>query len=414
MGKIGADHEEAAVREVENSENAEYERQPGRDQEDRHPEDNTVYGGKCPLGRHGAGTLALGGRRLTSRGNELQLGLQDLADGVCRQRIHHVQLLGKLLAGEARAHEESLHLRERQAAPRFQRHEGDRPLAGSWARNADDRDALDRLALQQHVLDLERADVLAQADDDLLAPPGDLEIAVPDHPPEVAGSKEIVFRELANLVLGLEIANEHAGRANHDISFGAWREHLAGLVDDAELRGDLTVRYLPLPRFSARSDTGANERDLGRSIGAGHHRILELMRCIGDERDWNARPAADEAAEGGEMASGSSRAFQQTAKERGCTGAERQPLAIDQRGRSTRIPRLHQMGGRSSKPRKLERIDRSADMPDRRRNQETVDIRQSPEGGRAPYRGMGGVVAVKHTLGPTGGSRGERDRLDAG
>src|SRR5947209_5699101 len=72
------------------------------------------------------------------------------------------------------------------------------------------------------------------------------------------------------------------------------------------------------------------------------------------------------------------------------------------------------MGGRSSEPWKLERIDRSADMPDRRRNQETVDIPQSPEGGRAPYRGMGGVVAVKHTLGPTGGSRGERDRFDAG
>src|SRR5262252_6229156 len=88
--------------------------------------------------------LSLRGRRLASRGDELELGLEDLPDRVARQRVDDVQFLGKLLSGEAGAGEEVLHRRERQALPGLQGHEGDGALAGARVRDADDRDALDR------------------------------------------------------------------------------------------------------------------------------------------------------------------------------------------------------------------------------------------------------------------------------
>src|SRR2546422_5887091 len=79
------------------------------------------------------------------------------------------------------------------AGPQAQ--DGARDLARHGVRHAYDRHLGDGRVRREQVLQLAGADVLALADDDVLPPPGDAEVALGVERAEVAGAEPAVGRE---------------------------------------------------------------------------------------------------------------------------------------------------------------------------------------------------------------------------
>ena len=86
--------------------------------------------------------------------------------------------------------------------------EGTSLLAGLAARHRDDRHVGDRGVGRQDVFDLLRADVLARADDDVLLPSRNHQIAPIHAAPEVAHAEVAVLVEGTDVVVGMQIADE--------------------------------------------------------------------------------------------------------------------------------------------------------------------------------------------------------------
>src|SRR5439155_18096913 len=103
--------------------------------------------------------------------------LLDLASRGLGQLGHEVEPLRTLEVREALAHEVA-QLALGNARTRADDHERVRALAPLLARHPDHRDLLDGGVAQQHALDLDRRDVLAAADDHVLDPVADLDVAV--------------------------------------------------------------------------------------------------------------------------------------------------------------------------------------------------------------------------------------------
>jgi hypothetical protein len=67
--------------------------------------------------------------------------------------------------------------------------------------------------LEEHLLDRHRVDVVAAADDQVLGPAGDPQVAVVVEPAEVAGVDPARLDEGAAVVRLAQVAGEHAGPA---------------------------------------------------------------------------------------------------------------------------------------------------------------------------------------------------------
>ena len=78
----------------------------------------------------------------------------------------------------------------------------------------------DRRVAVEHVLDLERGDVLAAGDDDVLAAVLDLDVAVGLHHREVAGVEPAAAERLLGRRAVLEVALHRDIAAEHDLAHG--------------------------------------------------------------------------------------------------------------------------------------------------------------------------------------------------
>ena len=167
------------------------------------------------LGRH---TLGLerrqGGGEGALRRVEAQRRLEDLADAGqrhLRDRHHlhrHGGAFGDFLAAEL-AQLVGCHL-----GAGLELHEGHRHLAGVAVGQADRRGDLDRGMAHQRLLDDDRVDVVAAADDQVLRAPGEPEVAVLVEPAEIARVEPAVGQHRALVVARVEIAWRHL-RAPH-------------------------------------------------------------------------------------------------------------------------------------------------------------------------------------------------------
>src|SRR5262245_33593063 len=141
-----------------------------------------------------------------------------LARRHARQLVDRDEVFRKLLTGKTRALEKPADLREVDALPRPEHDEGTSLLAGRAARHGDDRHVGHRLVGREHVLDLLRTDVLARADDDVLLPSRDHQIALVHATPEVAHAKVALVVEGGGIVLGMHVADELLGAAHQDLA----------------------------------------------------------------------------------------------------------------------------------------------------------------------------------------------------
>ena len=104
------------------------------------------------------------------------------------------------------------------AGIRLQRDEGAGRLAPFLVRLGDDRRLHHLRVAVQHLLDLERGNVLAARDDDVLRAVLDLDIAVGVHDREVAGVEPAAAERLAGRVRVLQIALHHRVAAQHHLA----------------------------------------------------------------------------------------------------------------------------------------------------------------------------------------------------
>src|SRR5262245_35944619 len=89
----------------------------------------------------------------------------------------------------------------------------------------------------QQVFDLARADVLSLADDDVLAPSGDAQVALRVTDAEVAGAEPAVRREGLRRRCGVEIPEAALGTAREHFAFVTRRDRGAVVVDQPDLGG---------------------------------------------------------------------------------------------------------------------------------------------------------------------------------
>src|SRR3970282_2313467 len=99
------------------------------------------------------------------------------------------------------------------------------------ARHADNGRLVHRRVLLQHRLDLPRRDVLAAADDQVLRPAGDVDVAVVVHPADVAGVEPAAAHRLVSLVVQPQVAGHDAGALGHDLALLSRGQQLPLRVD---------------------------------------------------------------------------------------------------------------------------------------------------------------------------------------
>ena len=114
-------------------------------------------------------------------------------------------------------------------------HERARALTEPRIGRRDHRDLGDARHAHQLLLDLDRADVLAAADDDVLLAIGDREKAVLVEHADVAGHEPTARREGGVGELRVGVADEALGPAAPDLAGFTGAEVVAVLVDDAQL-----------------------------------------------------------------------------------------------------------------------------------------------------------------------------------
>ena len=161
-----------------------------------------------------------------------------------------------------------------------------RRFAPLLVRHADDRHFLHRRMPQQHAFDLDRRDVLAAADDDVLEPVADLDVAVRMDDRGVAGVEPAAAHRHRGR-LGIVVVALHHDVAAHDdlADRRAVVRHLAPLVvDHAQLAGRDQLDALP------RLDHGALGRRQRVVLGP---RLADRdeRRRLGQAVDLRDRPA---------------------------------------------------------------------------------------------------------------------------
>ena len=80
---------------------------------------------------------------------------------------------------------------------------------------------------RDQLLDLAHADLLALADDDVLQPAGDAQVAAASTPAEVAGAEPAVGGEGVGVERGVGVADEALRAARLHLAFGAGRQQRA-------------------------------------------------------------------------------------------------------------------------------------------------------------------------------------------
>src|SRR5947208_8186259 len=131
--------------------------------------------------------------------------------------------------------------------------DGARDLARHGVRHAHDRHLGDGRVRREQVLQLAGADVLALADDDVLPPPGDAEVALGVERAEVAGAEPAVGREGVGVQGRVAVAEEALGAARQDLALAPGCDCRAVLVDQADL-----VRPDRAPLLSMRRSGGSS------------------------------------------------------------------------------------------------------------------------------------------------------------
>ena len=84
--------------------------------------------------------------------------------------------------------------------------------------------------VEQHDVDLQRADLFAAAVDLLLQPPGQEQVAVRVEPPLVAGAEPAVGERLGVRLRIVVVARRHVGAADHHLARAALRQNGAVVV----------------------------------------------------------------------------------------------------------------------------------------------------------------------------------------
>src|SRR4051794_9889809 len=219
-------------------------------------------------GRPGPGSRAPGriGRRSPLAGHEVaQPELLDLAAGGARQLGHHLQALRPVLLGHALRREELLQLIERQLRAVVEDDAGTRPLLQAGVRHSDDRDPHDGGVLVQDVLHIGDRDVLSAADDHVLRPAGDVQVALGVDLREVAGVEPVAVEAGPGHLQSLGVAHEEERAAHLQPPLLPRGQVAAGEVDDADLH--------PRPRVAVALD----ELLLGvTGLAEGDQRVLAL------------------------------------------------------------------------------------------------------------------------------------------
>src|SRR5207253_8856180 len=127
----------------------------------------------------------------------------------------------------------------------------------------------DRRMSGDQILQLARADVLALADDDVLSPTGDVQVAGGVQYAEILGPEPSVRGER---VCAVEVAEEALRAARQDLAFAAGADVAAVLVDDSQL-----VR--------ADRPSVALDAALGRIVGTGRRQGRQFGRAVDALRD---------------------------------------------------------------------------------------------------------------------------------
>ena len=183
------------------------------------------------IGRGGAGYPAASSRSCWRNAN-----FWIFPDARAREVVDGPQVLGPLLPRQARGLEVPAHrLQARGVGPREEPDEAAAVLAEAHVGRGDDRDLGDAGHAQQQLLDLERADVLAAADDDVLLAVDDREVAVVVEHADVAGREPAVGVERLGGDRGIGVAGEQVGPAAVDLAGLARLDGLPVVVEEPDL-----------------------------------------------------------------------------------------------------------------------------------------------------------------------------------
>src|SRR6059036_3546364 len=155
----------------------------------------------------------------------------------------------------------------RRPGARPEAQDGARDLARHGVRHAHDRHLDDGRVRREQVLQLAGADVLALADDDVLPPPGDAEVALGVERAEVSGAEAAVGREGVGVQGRVAVAEEALGAARQYLALAPGPDRRAVLVDQADL---VRADGAPLAVNAA----------LGRVVGPGRGHGRELGRAV--------------------------------------------------------------------------------------------------------------------------------------
>src|SRR5439155_155821 len=139
-----------------------------------------------------------------------------------RKRADQLEPLGELPPRELARLEEAHQLGERRRIALVGGHdEGARALAEPRVRHGHDRHALDLRVLDEEVLDLPGAELLAGADDDVLHAPGDGEVALGVEDAQVPGAEEAALVEGVGVEARVAVAEEQLRAPRPDLALAA-------------------------------------------------------------------------------------------------------------------------------------------------------------------------------------------------
>ena len=155
--------------------------------------------------------------------------------------------------------------------------------------------------------------------------------------------------------------------------------------------------------------TDRRHRHLGRSVHPGHRGLLEIVCCPADQRRRHRRAAADEHLQIRQPGARSLGGGQQTVEKRCGTRHVGAAFRQHQRHRGVRVPALHQHRGGAEQQRAFERVDRSADVRDRRRHEERVAVGHQPVLADLADQRVDRIMGVQNTLRPPGRAGGVED-----
>src|SRR5690606_15521471 len=143
--------------------------------------------------------------------------LEYLARVIARQRVPEHNGLGILEGRNAARGQEVRQRRNVRGGSRFRYHHRHGPFPGTRVRDADDGDLVHVWMGEQEVLHFLGSDVLALADDDVLAAPGDHQTSI-DELTQVASTVETFRVERRLLVLGMQVTKQHLRPTYHHLS----------------------------------------------------------------------------------------------------------------------------------------------------------------------------------------------------